>query len=206
MITDRLLHIHVPRTGGDVLRYVLQNTEGLQIFSGDEKHLTYRQMCERVDHVLPVITFIRSPWEYYVSQWGWMSEARVGGFPAPFSEYLNFVQDGAATHGLSTTLTRNWDLMGCDEADYIGRFERLRAEIVRILNEIIPDLITPEETAALLVRAPLFTPDPMPGWGPLEKGPPPYHGYYDSELRERVEHWDGELIERFGYAFGEDKK
>ena len=202
MITDRLLHIHVPRTGGDVLRYVLQNTDGLQIFSGDEKHLTYQQMRGRIDDPLPIITFIRSPWEYYLSQWGWLSAARAAGFPAPFRRYLDMIQAKSATHGLHTTLTRNWDLMGCNEADYIGRFERLRSEIVRILNEIIPDLITPQETGALLSRAPLFTPDTLPGWGPLAKGPSPYRSYYDSDLKKRVKRWDGELIERFGYMFG----
>ena len=203
MITDRLLHIHLSRTGGFLFRYVLQNVGGLRILSGANLHLTYQEMQNQVHgDVPPAVTFIRNPWEYYVSMWGWLTLAHRDGFPpAPFSAYMDRVKEGSKTNRPYMTLTHNWKLMGCEQADYIGRFERLKPEIIRILDEIIPDLISPEQTAALLLQAPPFHISPMPGWRYLLDRPRPYHEYYDSELKEQVQEWDGEMIERFGYTF-----
>lgn len=204
MITDRLLHVHVPRTGGLLFRYVLEHIEGLKIFSGPELHLSHSEMCKRIGaDPPPGVAFIRNPWEYYVSMWVWLCNAQREGFPAPFDDYLDCISEGSIGKFVGVTLSGAWEALGCDNCEHIGRFEHLWAEIVRLTDLLAGDLINPQETRALLERAPVLHPSWIPGWGDrVNRSPPlPYRQYYNQELRQQIAEWDEELIKRFEYEF-----
>lgn len=203
MITDRLLHVHVFRTGGFVFRDILRAIPGLRIID-DVLHRPYGKMAtmaqEELGYVPPAVAFVRNPWAWYVSMWRYTNLYRTPPHLAGFKEYMKAIRDGAIQDPDYVRLSDHWRTIGADGRQHRGHFENLHDEIVRILVEIVPDLIDEEQIRELLAHTERHHPSEPWGVGPIAY----YGGHYDEEVRKWVEQWDGELIERFGYRFEND--
>lgn len=196
MFSDRLLHIHIDRTGGHLLWEVVR---GLGLKLDGPPNEPYSVMVERCTQqgieVPPAITFTRNPWEWYVSRW--TQNCRRGDFEGEFKDYLRILQENSGRGRHIVRMSDWWDEMECGRADHIGRFETLHDDIIRILLAIIPDVATEEKIRHLF--------DTLP-WQkaaitPSGEHPGPHYTWYDAESQAWVAEWDARLIEAFGYAF-----
>lgn len=202
MITDRLLFIHIQRTGGLFVRGVLRQIPGLWIFN-DHLHLSYDQMvakCEGyIDPVPPALAFVRNPWSWYVSLWGRIWWDPTIDFVGSFREFMQVVKSGImAPDPNFAKFSDHWRYMGGDKAEHIGRFEILRQDIDMLIGSHLNGLINPVQLRLLMASQPHS--HPCREWPTFERCKP-YWRYYDKELASWVKEWDGELIERFGYEF-----
>lgn len=221
MLTDRLMHIHVHRTGGFLVRAVLRQIPGLRIIN-DHLHLPYERMAEIAQDYLgympPAITFVRNPWAWYVSMWGCIWWYPNLPFVGTFREYMEAIRDGAIDDPNFVTMTEHWKAMGADKATKTCAFENIQYWLWLALEEYADDLLDgmrgpehrwsltntiPEQDPiwAILMGQPRF--HPSLEW-PSRQRTRHYSHYYDAEMRRWVEGWDGELIERFGYRFERD--
>lgn len=204
MLTQYLIHLHLPRTGGSTLRAFLGDIPGSHIVSG-VAHAPYDffvRQCEIVCYpVPPAFIFIRNPWDWYVSQWSWVASMGVRGYKGvPFRDWMEVVEGGMEQEAFDfSPVSYAWEHVQGDKADYVGRFEDFEDEVVRILLSlsIVPKLIDEDwirgKLKAVGRRRQERTPD-----GNFHG---PYREYYDDEMRSWVTEWDDELIERFGYEF-----
>ena len=99
-------------------------------------------------------------------------------------------------------LTVAREYLQADKVDYTGRFEHYEDEIVRILQSIIPNLITEDQIRVEIARAGLknYTRDPDGGHRR------PFQTYYDTRMRNAVAEMEADLIERFGYSFDDEDR
>jgi hypothetical protein len=200
LITDRLLHIHVFRTGGFLLRGVLLNVSGLTVYDS-ALHREYPTMAEMalsfLDRVPPAVAFVRNPWIWYVSMWSYTLLYRTPPHQTTFGEYMSMIVEDSSDLDY-VRFSDHWESMGANKAQYIGRFEDLYHDIERILTLMIPDLVTGKRIRELMAMEPRHhASQPWKAKGTVLD----YERFYTDELRETVKEWDGELIERFGYEF-----
>ena len=148
MYCDKLIHIGVPDTGEGVVRhalhkYVRAKDADPQIrkvlrFKGETcgAHLKLRDVREKVPNAVP-FTFTRNPYDWYVSCW--IHQLKMRQAAAPFGEWFS-THHGAFT----STWQAHTNINGfCGiQSKYIGRFEHLENDLVRILASIAP-VLTP---------------------------------------------------------------
>lgn len=203
MLTDRVMSLEVGRAGGGMIHNILSDIPGLTIIDNGI-HGTYdfyAGQCQRLGIMAPpALTFIRNPWQWYVSQWCWIRHVQRPEFPfqGTFREAMETTKKDPSFWYLRS-LTWSWHRHQADKAQYVGRMEALEDETVRILLAIIPDLLIEDEVRAR-VRADWTGRTRCPN-GEYEDRFLDYHKYYDAELRGWVAEWDAELIERFQYKF-----
>lgn len=203
MITDRLLFIHIYRTGGLFVRGVLREIPGLKILN-DDLHLSYNQMvakCEGyMNPVPPAIAFVRNPWSWYVSMWGRIWWDPTIDFVGSFREYMQAIRDGSMNDDNNfVKFSDHWAKMGGDKAQRIGQLEQLRWDSFWLMSRYLDGLIPDSELVTVHETQPRY--HPCREWPTFERCKP-YWRYYDKELANWVKGWDGELIQRFGYEFG----
>lgn len=195
MLTDRFIHVHIPRTGGTTLRWsIFPAIKGLEILD-DAEHLSYSMMVRRCQDlgypIPPAFAVVRNPWDWYVSQWRWLQQ--IGepiGLGNGFSEYMRIVASHSKPNWNFRSLSCAWEYLGVDRTQYIGRFESLHRDIPLILHEIMPDLIDQEVIRTTLSKV-----------KKRQTEHEHYSEYYDDEMRDWVAGWDTELIRRFRYEF-----
>jgi hypothetical protein len=95
-----------------------------------------------------------------------------------------------------TTMTQSWTYLEADRAQYVGRFEDLLNETVRILQAIMPD-VTRVEIMHGFAKAGVRRRAPRPNGKPYGD----WRQYYALDLRRWVASNDKGLIERYGYTF-----
>lgn len=195
MLTDLFIHIHLPRTGGSTLRTFIGEIPGVSVID-DRAHLSYSEMAQQCQHIPPAFVFIRNPWDWYVSQWCWVCQVNKQGFHGDFREFMKIVKENSIDNWNFKPLSYAWEYLGATNAQYIGRFENLHDETVRILLSIIPSLITEEQIRSGIAKAGKV----KQGLDADGKPHAPYWEYYDGETRYWVARWDAKLIKRFGYA------
>jgi len=65
VVTERYVFVHVPKTGGTLVRRLLQKHQKVvKVYR--HWHKPYRDVCNKYQTAKP-IAFIRNPWDYYVS-------------------------------------------------------------------------------------------------------------------------------------------
>ena len=239
IITDHFVYLHVSRSGGTFLNKLIgQHVPGARML---QYHGHLKDLPAEYVH-LPVIGFVRNPWDWYVSMFGdyarkrqyvfqILSKRGVLDFEATVSRFLTLgddsVQSKKSLRALATIAPRvidlqrpprnhlpglrsehfknypagvgyySWlvQLMFESERDHevrFGRFENLRTEALRLLEETgtpITNAIT-----AYLEQAEVLNASPRPKH---------YADSYGPELMQQVAEKDGHLIDRFGYKFSE---
>ena len=240
IVTEHFVYIHTSRTGGTFLnKLMLEHVPGAQMI---QYHGHLRDLPSEYSQ-LPVIGFVRNPWDWYVSmffdyrrkqQYVFQIIAGGGapGFEAIVSRFLRLgdnsvpskrlldqlikaapthinIQTRARRHipGLRSEHFENfpeghgyysWLLQLMYESEnsqriHIGRFENLREEVLRLLEETgtpIDNGITEylKESGAL-------NPSPRPK---------SYAGGYTAQLEQLLAEKENYLIDRFGYNFVDD--
>jgi hypothetical protein len=236
IVTDYFVYIHVSRTGGTFLnKLIKEHVPGARML---QYHGHLKDLPADFSH-LPVIGFIRNPWDWYVSMcadyarkqqyvFQILSDRGALGFEATVSRFLTLGNDNAESKKLLRRLAtvaprvinvrrplRNhlpglcsghfdnypeglgyysWLFQLMFESErahqiHFGRFENLRAEALRLLEETGTP-ITSEITAYLADAEPLNA----------SPRPKSFTDCYGSNLSRLVVEKDGQFIERFGYA------
>jgi hypothetical protein len=188
--TPYFVFVHVPKTGGNFVRtFAGRHFEILwtsDLPGKSQQHVAYDELPPEYRE-LPAVSFVRNPWDHYVSQWGWLlkhgKESRAA--KAARSGFDEFVRMSTARPrggyaSLFAEITQGTD---------VRRYERLREELLAFLEENeIPT--TPALERDLLTS---------PRVNPSDRGA--YQTYYDDETRELVAGQCREIIETFGYTF-----
>jgi len=237
IVTDHFVYVHVSRSGGTFLnKLILKNIPGARML---QYHGHLRDLPEQYT-TLPVIGFVRNPWDWYVSMYfdyrrktqfvyQILSDRNRLGFEATISRFLKLGDDSETSRSLLKALAQSaphriqksqpprhhlpglkaehflnfgkcsgyyswlFRLMFETDASHrilIGRFENLRAEALRLLEETgtpITNGITEYlETARPLNAAPR---------------PTGYMGRYSPDLAHLVAKKDHYIIDRFSYRF-----
>jgi hypothetical protein len=199
ILSKYFVFIHFPKTGGSFVRWVMRERApaewGVEVI---QDHPTVVEIPPAYRD-LPRFGFVRNPWDWYVS---WYHYLRDRGDNAFFNEVSqNGVRGFKDTilAVLDTDFVRasglggySWYVHHTFGEGYggvrLGRFETLRTDLLRILEEVA--------TPPLLLRTGILE---LPGINVGKRGP--YQKYYDEEMREIVARKDGPLIEAFGYRF-----
>lgn len=237
IVTEHFVYVHVSRSGGTFLnKLIRQHIPGARML---QYHGHLKDLPVEYSH-LPVIGFVRNPWDWYVSMFSdyarkrqyvfqILSDRGALDFEATVTRFLTLGEDNAESRkslrqlalaaprvidvkrpppkhlpGLRAEHFRSFpagvgyyswlvQLMFESERDHdihFGRFENLRTEALRLLEETgtpITDAIT-----VYLDQA-----------EPLNASPRPksYVDRYGPELMQLVAEKDRHMIDRFAYQF-----
>ena len=223
MITNKFIHVHIPRTAGQFIRARIKERQPLWKFLINFSHLTLKESNEKLAEVdkelvnkVPSFCVVRNPWDWYVSRFFFRQKEWRREEQAPFTDIENFSNDkkGFQEHmrmlehmiandekpkkihkrGIPRiwhrpTISIFYDDLTAPSVDYLIRFENLESELVAALSQIDPRAFEPRRLASQMKRK--FN-------NSIHKH---YRHYYDDYLRDMVQEWDKEYIERFGYEF-----
>jgi len=190
--------IHVPKTGGKFVRRILEEhaPSHWELREHGHPHGGLPEIPAHAAH-LPRFTFVRNPFSWYVSWYHFQKahdtedrgffEEISGGGELGFCDTMRNVLGRSEAEGPYTQTLRSM-LMGFEQTR-LGRFENLRADLLRILGDLvtIPEPMTRaiHETAPVNASA---------------------HGrtaaVYDEEVRELVALRDAVAFEQLGYDAG----
>ena len=241
IVTDHFVYIHVSRSGGTFLNKLFMDlVPGARMiqYHGHLKNLP------REYAALPVIGFVRNPWDWYVSMYcdyrrkqqyvfQILSDRGVLGFQETVSRFLKLGDDDDRSRRFLDLLSKaapvtinprnpgRRQVPGLRSADFasypentgyyswlfqlmfeseishrihIGRFENLREEALRLLEETGTP-ITDEISAYLREARPLNS----------SERPKSYVGGYTPNLEQLVADRDRYIVSRFGYTLKEAK-
>jgi hypothetical protein len=227
--TERFVFLHLHKSGGTfVNEFLLRFVPGAQQIG---YHLPYRMLPPAFAH-LPALGLVRNPWSYYVSWYAFQAERlqpnplfRVlseGGrldFESTVRNMLNLGTTGDCLEALIAALpagyrNRGLNLPGFELAGirstglgfysylyrhiyggagvlHIGHMEHLR-------EELVPMLVSVGQSVSAAMRSYLLE-------APAQNasGHKPYAEYYSPALRDLVAERDADIIERYGYRFGD---
>ncbi len=202
MVTDRFIYIGMPKTGSGPLDELLPSIEGLQIIRPIVGHRPYSfsvERCERAGwEVPPALVFVRNPWEWNVASFYFIREMNRKWFCGTWEDFLEYQRYsrhwGLPDLGISG-ISAVWDYLEAGRATYFGKLENYEDDWVRILGELIPDLVTAEE-----VRMHVSQPHGryLPPDGEKLR---PYQEFYTPAQRDMVAKLEQDIIERFEYTF-----
>jgi len=195
-----LLFLHVPKTAGASISRVLRglpDARSVPVVDMERAIPCVAQLSAQLPrplHTYRRVAFVRNPWDWTVSGYlhvtanrpAWSApptfrEFVLGrGTPPERLQYPAKFTTPAAYVDYHTAITP-WEHLGLDESVVplgdIGRFERLQADVDRLLGPGIA----------------------LPHLNPSTRRP--YPSYYDDETRAIVAERNRPLIERFGYQF-----
>lgn len=212
MLSDRFIHIHIPRTGGQLIRGVLfEQVKNLDFLIKDSHQtlLEYRSILkEKHPGVIcpPSFCVVRNPFEWYVSRYFFRQLKKLSSGKQIYIESFGNTVEGFRKHMYEidkhvrsktkiSTGIRIWNMyntfsefyynMTYPGADYIARMESYVKDISRILKKIAPDLF-PDVSAKLKNK-----------FNSSEHNS--FKEYYNKELENMVKNWDSKFIEEFKY-------
>lgn len=210
IVSKHFVFVHFPKAGGSFVRAVLGETAphewNIREYAWHKKLSTLPQELR----MLPVIGYVRNPFDWYVSWYAYMrgeylrqgcanSFFRVASDHGArsFKETMRFILD-CEMDELYPECPFPGSVFGCHFACHfgndlenvnIGRFEDLRADLVRLLVECCTTI--PEE-----MRACIQTHEKV---NASRRGQ--YRSYYDKDLRDIILQRDREVLHRFDYGF-----
>ncbi len=237
IVTDQFVYIHTSRHAGTFTnKLILEHVSGAKMLRY-HGHLSDLPK-EYAD--LPVIGFVRNPWDWYVSMYfnykrkrqylfDIISEGCTLEFKETLIRYLTLGDktagsgklrkrlEKAAPSEITSATPAKFSRPGLVSSDFngysaglgyyswlfmqmherkgrirgsIGRFEDLRAELLRLMEKTGTP-ITPAMRAYIVESEKLNS----------SSRDTDYRGYYDEELQQLVYEKDKRLIEKFGYQF-----
>lgn len=198
LLTRHFTFLHVPRTGGNFVRLLLEQhaPAAWQL----RRHIDHATVADiPPDHAAaPRFAFVRNPFDWYVSWYHFQQRTRDPFFleisadgTLPFAATMRrmLASRPALQHGEGpyTQLLRN--LLGPGLIGVrLGRFERLREDLLRLLSECV------EVPAAM--QAAIRDESPK-----NQSEHAAWQQYYDDELRDLVAAKDRDALQFFGYGW-----
>jgi len=223
MITNKFIHIHIPRTAGQFLRSIFRRNRSSWEFLVEDSHQTLsdsrsilKSKNSKIDMV-PSFCVIRNPWDWYVSRYFFRQAAwRHENKKVSFSDIENFENNkrGFQEHLLFTdSLIKNGKKAKSLISKNVARiWQRLTISVFydELTEHEVNHIGRFENLAADMSRI-LSTIDPktfvlektqliMKGQVNASKHDQ-YRHYYNEELKNMVYEWDKDFIERFNYEF-----
>lgn len=207
MLCEKLIHLHVPRTGGQKIRSVIRS----QCRVLDTRtHAPYSQLLRRCSDLgiqppwPPAVAVTRNPWDYYLSRYCKAREQIETQGPHPlaslsFAEHMMEIYSawkedrrpkGAVGRTFIRTLSQ-WDSWIVD----VSGAEIFRFEDWDPLATRVADLLEIPEN----VRSGLFSERTNTS---MHKR---YPGYFNGRMRKWVAEMDRAYIEKHRYRFGGTK-
>jgi hypothetical protein len=194
--------VHVPKTGGNFVREILERHAPpawrLQKLAD---HATVAEIPK--SHLaLPRLAFVRNPYDWYVSWYHFQQQTRSDFFVAvsddgrlPFAAAMRraLTSNDALLRGQGPFTQTLKSLLGEGlEGVRIGRMERMREDLQRLLAEVVE--VPPAMAAAILSLPPQNVSVHQH-----------YSRYYDQELRRLIWEKDHQAFEFLGYAWEEPR-
>ena len=145
MITNRFIHVHLPRTAGTTFGIVARRLQahGLVIFD-DAAHrpLSERQArCAELGITIPpAVTFVRDPWCWYPSQWRWLRYTHHADFYGDFAAYMAIVRRRCFSDWNWFSFTGCHHLLGAENVDYTGTVCTFEQDVLAIYARYAPDI------------------------------------------------------------------
>ena len=223
IVTPRWVFLHLHKSGGTFVN------ECLLRFVGDARQLGYhlpRSMLPAGFAALPVLGFVRNPWSYYVSWFGFQRA-----LPQPNALFrvlsddgrldfagLNLGDDNPLLARLMSALPNRYGQQGLNLPNFalaairgsqLGFYSFLYGHIfggaggaavigrLEELRDVLPSMLEQaSESVAVEMRQFIAT-----GASRNSSTHGSYRDYYDRQLRELVATRDAGLIGRYGYRF-----
>jgi len=214
VLSKYFVFIHFPKTGGSFVRKIFDFTAPKSWeLSSPAKHL-HISHCPDTHKSLPVIGFVRNPYDWYVSWYVFSKHV----YP---TDFFNSISDGGKLDFKSTMLSAmELDYNKIFEIDFnelysrpvgaytayihsmfgkdldkvrLGKFENLREDFINILSEIVEPPLFMRLTTKLYPRVNV---------GKRSH----YQDYYDPELREIIAEKEKVILDRFDYRFKDTEK
>jgi hypothetical protein len=218
LITEHFVFVHMPKTGGAFVRELCRRY--LSPIREFKLHPTYSQLPPEFSG-LPAISFVRNPWDWYVSMYHYAHVQRIRGehdgrgvlwaeiLDRPFEEAVSrscTLRELSPEHPPPGPLW--FRIMKERECDYytalhslmtadsplveIGRYERLRGDLIDFMDRHAI-FIDDGFREAVLTSGPIYPPQGSPKRSP-------YPSHYDARLRDLVaSHCP--LVDKYGYSF-----
>jgi hypothetical protein len=222
LITEHFVFVHMPKTGGAFVRELCRRH--LSPIVEFELHPTYSQVPPEFAE-LPALSFIRNPWDWYVSVYHYTHEqvarGEYQGRGVVWKEILSRPFEDAVTRACTLRELSPesgpsgpfwYRIMKERDCDYytamhllmtaesdrveIGRYENLRTDLLAFMDRHkVP--IDNGFREAVLTSEPIYPP-----WGSPKRAP--YQSHYDETLRDLVAS-SCPLVDRYGYSFEGEK-
>lgn len=198
MLSDRFACSLIGSTAGSWTRHVLG---GLNVkWYGESAHCPLSHYKAQYGDLPPAIGHIRNPFDWYLSKY--LLCLRFHFWRSGFRDWFyNCVPPGEGRKGIC--MWRKFSFMGAVEPgggiayDYIIRFENLLDDVIYVLGQVVPDLITEEEIRAEFPAVAM-------GWRwTYQEGIEQWlrDELYIPEIVEQIYEQDAPIFERFGYTF-----
>lgn len=197
-LTQHFVFLHVPRTGGNFVRVLLeQHAPADWRLQRQHDHATVAEIPASHQH-LPRLAIVRNPYAWYVSWFHFQQKTRDAFFlevsdggRLGFQDSLrNALQSRDALQRGEGPFTQTIrEMLGHDVAGvHVGKFERLRSELLRLFGLCVA---VPPGLAAAIQALPVQNASEHRHW----------RTYYDADLRDRIAAKDREALRFFGYSF-----
>jgi len=199
-LTRHFAFLHVPRTGGNfVLKLLQEHAPAEWQMQRCADHATVRDIPPS-HAALPRLAFVRNPYDWYVSWYHFQQRTRDpffleitdnGTLPFGASMRRAFRSRKALARGEGPYTQTIREMLGSDLAGVrIGRVERLREDLQRLLSEVVE---VPASMAEAIRSLPRQNTSEHDHWS----------RYYDAELRELIARKDRTSLSFFGYGWEE---
>ena len=191
MISKRFIHIGMGDTGEGIVRKVLHEhlaKPDKVSFVKTDAHMSLaasREVCPDA----PAFTFVRNPWDWYISRW--MHRLKNHRCRQPFLTHL------ADPNEVSMTQQFDW-FVGDRRNLRTGRFENMESDLASILHSLVPDILSEEDVLG-------WFPEAWRGWANrawcenVEQHM--RDSLYDRHAMSWVAERDSGIIEEFGYGY-----
>lgn len=221
MITDKFIHIHLPRTGGQLLRGIIhENRKKLKIYYKDS-HMSMEESLKKLAQKneklkIPALCVVRNPWDWYVSRYFFRQKEIKRNKIGPQTKVEKCGNDIAGFRKHMKMLNAHIEAEKPVEPVKNRNTPRIWKEIT--ISNYFEYLCTPEPKYIIkLEEFPEAIIEVLTAIAPFDKKQldrkfvskynsskhDHYREYYDDELKDMVTEWDGEFIKRFCYKFGE---
>ena len=192
MISDRIVHIGMGSTGESIIRNAFHkyfSITGKLCFVDTKAHQSL--VFARTLSDAPSFTFIRNPWDWRISYW--KTELLTHRWANTFRSWFYELDKNVSS------LTKQWHYFADPGIDYVGKFETFAEDLIRILPEIIPEIVTGNEIKSWFPKIYMHA----AGYYPWISGVEQWmrDELFDCDMIDQVYKEDAELIERFGYSF-----
>jgi hypothetical protein len=220
MITSEFIHIHIPRTGGQQVRSLVDHSpvpvldRSTHISLAEARSKLRRLMPDADPESVPAFCFVRNPWDWYVSRYFFrLQRDRTPGEEVVPADFCGGGVEGFRKHMRLLQKHVEADTPVPNEA---GRPAMTRTYKPVMLSEWHAMLVG--DAKPRIGRFENFSRDIADIIAPLSGMPhgrilsivsarinssrhKPYQAYYDDALRKLVAGWDAPYIEEFGYEF-----
>lgn len=210
MLSNKHIHIHIPRTGGQRIRSIFFNNKKNFDFLYRDSHKSLQEYINvlktqyKINKVPFSFTFVRKPWDWYVSRFFFRVQTKLphqnikienfennkDGFInhmyllAEYIEKNKTPSTGVRIWNMNNTITDFYNNMTKPKVNFVGKLETFKKDIIYILNQIGVNfkINTSKYNSSHHKK---------------------YIEYYNDDLIKLVSKWDAQIIRDFNYKFGD---